>query len=243
LLTLKQKKQRFDRIHSNLLSFDFLDDKYIVDGIQSAQACKLKFFDQYDEKYILDIHEEVRGCDLKFFNPDDEKFIFCTYKKPCDINPDWSDLRQFEKKLYQHIKLSEEFFSLADFHKKNANKNQVAEINKKLRDLRQQLKWKRHPSLFLEIKRLIQELHSLASINLKEQKRRVKGIRKIVFRTFKEDIRFKIRSIVRFLFKYLNDFSGCDEEEVVGYLLVSSNNFFITPIRILCSIKKISLNQ
>lgn len=91
-------------------------------------------------------------------------------------------------------------------------KERIAEINEELRQLRQELKTNANKDLFFRIKELVQELHTIISFCYSKQRSHLRSYRKSISTNLVVDIRKKLRQTIQFIFKYLPDFSGCEEE-------------------------------
>ncbi|HSZ86603.1 MAG TPA: hypothetical protein VK787_11270, partial [Puia sp.] len=112
----------------------------------------------------------------------------------------------------------------------------VIKINEELRILKAQLKQHPDRELLSRVRVLILELHGFLRKKLNASKRSLRVFLqgKIVY-VFIADLRKHIRLLTTFLFKCMNDFSGCEEEEF-SILTKGRNNFFSTQLNLKCFI-------
>jgi hypothetical protein len=113
----------------------------------------------------------------------------------------------YYKKYFDAISL----YRSLSFHKGSANER-IAAINDEIRALRLELKKKCSIETIQQIRKLVQELHSIISFYLSEQRKYVKRLRMSLCGSTVRDIRKTFRQTIQIIFKNLPDFSGCEEE-------------------------------
>jgi hypothetical protein len=149
-------------------------------------------------------------------------------------------------RINKQVHFSELFCSSASSYLPltNAAKSRVKEIQKKLQHLRSRLKKDFSTQLLASIKSLTRELHTLMANSLKEQKRKLKSLRKQHFGQAKIQLPKMISTPALFIpFKLFDDFSGCEEESIgaVSKTINDISYWSLQALKIIAAIKSLNL--
>ncbi len=242
---------------SNKHAYSFSSDKL------SFKKHKTKK-DQLEELERIKILVEKYQSDLYFHM---DKFIFIhaqdgrKYQIASAFNPDYCRIKKIElanqfkdseinhyhqfdfsrifisSNLNEQIANADRFASLADlslpFDKKN-----IETLNNQLRILKSNFRQKPCIKLLVRIKALVRELHQYICFKFYQFKRAFIFPLKIFFTFLIPDIRKHIQAIIAFLNKFMNDFSGCEEEELTVWFTGNGNNILQNNFLRSCIIKK-----
>ncbi|MGH2649477.1 MAG: hypothetical protein ACRDE8_18000, partial [Ginsengibacter sp.] len=154
----------------------------------------------------------------------DLDFTYDTWEK---LPPRICNLGFIENILSKHLIVSDNLFKASGYVYSGRNKRNISELNEKIRALKARFKNKFSSNLGLEIKALVDELHSYLLLNLKCFKKGTKRFRQLFSSPVKRDIRKIYRSIVTFVFKNLSDQSGCEEDLFTG---INTGKYFFLSI-------------